>query len=90
MDGALYDSLSELLAGIAMDCGAEAAAVQRQASLAAEQEDIAAWKAVRGNRVTSLSEEALAEFREASRPVWDAFSDRYGGELVACLSGGEG
>ena len=90
MDGALYDSLSELLAGIARDCGAEAAAVQRQASLAAEQEDIAAWKAVRGNRVTSLSEEALAEFREASRSVWDAFADRYPGELVARLSGGEG
>ena len=90
MDGALYDSLAELLAGIARDCGAEAAAVQRQASLAQDEEDITAWKAVRGNRVTSLSEEALAEFREASRPVWDAFSDRYGGELVACLSGGEG
>lgn len=89
MDGALYDSLAELLAGIARDCGAEAAAVQRQASLAQDEEDITAWKAVRGNRVTSLSEEALAEFREASRPVWDAFSDRYGGELVTCLSGGE-
>ena len=35
-------------------------------------------------------EEALAEFREASRPVWDAFEERYGGELVARLSGGEG
>lgn len=90
MDGALYDSLAELLAGIAMDCGAEAAAVQRQESLAADEEDIAAWKAVRDNRVTSLSQEALAEFREASRPVWDAFSDRYGAELVVCLSSGEG
>ena len=40
--------------------------------------------------MTSLSEEALAEFREASRPVWDAFEERYGGELVARLSGGEG
>lgn len=90
MDGALYDSLSELLAGIAMDCGAKAAAVQRQTSLALDEADITVWKAVRGNRVTALSEEALAEFQEASRPVWDAFSDRYGGELVACLSGGEG
>ena len=90
MDGALYDSLAERLAGIALDCGAEAAAVQRQGSLAQDEEDIAAWKAVRGNRVTSLREEALAEFREASKPVWDAFAGRYPAELVARLSGGEG
>ena len=90
MDGDLYDSLTELLAGIARDCGAEAAAVQRQASLAADEAVLAAWKTVRGNRVTALSEEALAEFREASRPLWEAFSDRYPAELVQRLAGGEG
>ena len=90
MDGDLYDSLTELLAGIARDCGAEAAAVQRQASLAADEAVLAAWKTVRGNRVTALSEEALAEFQEASRPLWEAFSDRYPAELVQRLAGGEG
>ena len=90
MDGDLYDSLTELLAGIARDCGAEAAAVQRQASLAADEAVLAAWKTVRGNRVTALSEEALAEFREASRPLWEAFSDRYPAELVQRLASGEG
>ena len=86
MDAALYDSLAERLAGIAMDCGAEAARVQRQASLAGDEEVLAAWKAVRGNQVTSLSQEALSEFQAAAQPCWEALSDRYPPELVARLA----
>ena len=87
MDGALYDSLAPLLAGIAGDCGAEAAAVQRQASLARDEEILSQWKsAVRGNRVATLSEAALAEFRQAAQPVWQAFAGRYPASLVSRLT----
>jgi C4-dicarboxylate transporter DctM subunit len=83
MNGELYDSLSPELQAIVDECGQKAAQNQRELEREGDQEVLEKWKAA-GVTVTELSDEAVAEFKEASASIYTdpTFVDMIGQDLI--------
>jgi C4-dicarboxylate transporter DctM subunit len=83
MNGDLYDSLSPELQAIVDECGQKAAQNQRELEREGDQEVLEKWKAA-GVTVTELSDEAVAEFKEASASIYTdpTFVDMIGQDLI--------
>ena len=79
MNKELFDSLSPELQAIVEEAGAKAAENQRNLQRAGVQEVMDKWTAA-GVTITELSDEAIAEFKAATEPM---YSDP---EIVALLS----
>ena len=69
MNKELYDSLSPELQAIVDECGAKAAENQRNLQRAGVQEVMDKWTAA-GVTITELSDEAIAEFKAATEPMY--------------------
>ena len=69
MNKELYDSLSPELQAIVDECGAKAAENQRELQRAGVQEVMDKWTAA-GVTITELSDEAVAEFKAATEPMY--------------------
>ena len=69
MNKELYDSLSPELQAIVDECGAKAAENQRELQRQGVQEVMDKWTAA-GVTITELSDEAIAEFKAATEPMY--------------------
>ena len=69
MNKELYDSLSPELQAIVDECGAKAAENQRELQRQGVQEVMDKWTAA-GVTITELSDEAVAEFKAATEPMY--------------------
>lgn len=74
MNADLYNSLDPELQKIVDECGARAAQNQRELERQGDQEVLEKWKAA-GVQISELSDEAAAEFKEASSGVAGKFID---------------
>jgi C4-dicarboxylate transporter DctM subunit len=83
MNGELYDSLSPELQAIVDECGQKAAQNQRELERQGDQEVLEKWKNA-GITVTELSDDAIAEFKEASASIYTdpTFVDMIGQDLI--------
>lgn len=81
MNKGLYDSLSPELQAIVDECGQKAVAYQRQVNRDQDQAILDKWAAA-GVTVTKLSDEAAAEFKAASDPLYAKYAPEMTQELI--------
>lgn len=86
MNAELYNSLSPELQAIVDEAGQAAVEFERKLNREQDQAIMDKWAAA-GVEVTVLSEEAAAEFKAASDPVYEEFAEALTPELIAAFTG---
>ena len=86
MNADLYNSLSDDLKAIVDEAGQEAVKYQRDLNRGEDENLLKKWEDA-GLTVSYLTDDAVAEFKEAAAPCYDEFADELTPELISAFTG---